>query len=193
MNNNYYNFKDAQTDIKSLIHLINLQGKNLIALELGVFRAESFCTILQNCPNVKELHGIDNWLPYVDYLKEPYDGTPAYEIDTKTIKHIKLNALHNIEFSGYKNKAFIYEKDSNDCVNDFANNYFDFIFLDTYMTYEQAQKDVHYWYPKLKTGGLFTGHDWNNSAIQQAINEYRKKYNISSLMSTFDNSFAWIK
>ena len=51
-----YNFKDAQFDVKSLIHLFNLQGKDLIGLELGVLRAESFCSILQNCPNVKTLY-----------------------------------------------------------------------------------------------------------------------------------------
>ncbi len=43
MSNNY-NFKDAQFDVKSLIHLFNLQGKDLIGLELGVLRAESFCS-----------------------------------------------------------------------------------------------------------------------------------------------------
>lgn len=191
--NYYYNFKDAQTDVKSLIHLINFQGENLVGLELGVFRAESFCTILQNCPNIKMLHGIDSWLPYIDYLKEPYDGNPAYEMDTKTIKHIRLTALHNIEFSGYKEKATIHEKNSDECVNDFADETLDFIFLDTYMTLEQAQKDLHHWYPKLKKGGLFTGHDWNSSAVQQAVNEYREKNNISNYMSTFDNAWAWIK
>jgi hypothetical protein len=189
----YYNFKDAQTDVKSLIHLINLHGDDLVGLELGVFRAESFCTILQNCPGVKELHGIDSWLPYVDYLKEPYDGTPAYEIDLKTIKHIKLTALHNIEFSGHKEKAIIHEKNSDDAVNNFADETFDFIFLDTYMTLEQAEKDLHHWYPKLKKGGLFTGHDWNSSAVQHAVNNYREKYKITAKISTFDNSWAWIK
>lgn len=189
----FYNFIDAQTDVKSLIHLINFHGNDLVGLELGVFRAESFCTILQNCPNVKELHGVDSWLPYVDYLKEPYDGTPAYEMDLKTIKHIRLTALHNIEFSGHKEKAIIHEKNSDDAVNDFDNEAFDFIFLDTYMTLEQAEKDLHHWYPKLKKGGLFTGHDWNSSAVQHAVNNYREKYNITKKMSTFDNSWAWIK
>ena len=56
-----YNFVDALTDIRSAVLLIGLHGKDLIGLELGVFRAESHLTILQNCPNVKKLYGIDNW------------------------------------------------------------------------------------------------------------------------------------
>jgi len=87
----------------------------------------------------------------------------------------------------------IHEKDSDDAVNDFADETFDFIFLDRYMTLEQAEKDLHYWYPKLKKGGLFTGHDWNISAIQLAVNDYRKKYKITAKISTFDNSYAWVK
>ena len=67
-----YNFKDAQYDVKSLIHLFNLQGKELVGLELGVLRAESFCSILQNCPNIKTLYGVDSWKPYTDILGEPY-------------------------------------------------------------------------------------------------------------------------
>jgi len=52
-----YDFTNAQFDVKSLIHAINLHGENLIGLELGILRAESFCTLLQNCPNIKKLYG----------------------------------------------------------------------------------------------------------------------------------------
>jgi hypothetical protein len=194
--NEYYNFSNqrhSNSDVQSLVHLINFQGKNLIGLELGVFKAQSFCTLLQNCPNVKELHGIDSWQPYIDYLKTPYDGTPAYSIDKKTIDFIKLVAYHNIEFSGQKEKAFIHEKDSNKASTDFKNNFFDFMFIDTYMTYEQAVNDLKLWYPKLKKGGLFTGHDWNGTAVSQAVIEFRKKNKIKSHLSLFDNCWAWKK
>jgi len=189
----FYNFKDAPTDIRSLIHCINLHGNDLIGLELGVFKAESFCTVLQNCPNIKELHGVDFWLPYVDCLKEPYDGTPGYEVDEKSIEFIKLTALHNIKYSGHEDKAFIHIGNSNEVVNNFPDETFDFIFVDTYMTLEQAQKDLELWYPKVKKGGLFTGHDWNSTAIQQAVYEFREKNNIQNTLSTFDNSFIWVK
>ena len=91
-----YNFKDAQFDVKSLIHLFNLQGKDLIGLELGVLRAESFCSILQNCPNVKTLYGVDSWKPYTDILGEPYSMTEQQQ------EMHKFTAQHLIKYSGLK-------------------------------------------------------------------------------------------
>ena len=76
----FYDFKDCKSDVQSIVHVINLLGKELVGTEVGVFRAVSFCTLLQNCPNIKTLFGIDSYKPYTDYLKEPYDGSPAYSI-----------------------------------------------------------------------------------------------------------------
>ena len=56
----YYNFRDALTDCRSVVHLIGMHGPNLIGLELGVDTAQSHVTLLQNCPNIKKLYGIDN-------------------------------------------------------------------------------------------------------------------------------------
>ena len=192
----YYRFDNQRhinSDVQSLIHTINLHGKNLIGIEVGIGKALSFCSILQNCPNVKELHGVDSWKPYLDYIKDPYDGTPSYAVDDKNIECIKLLAYHNIKFSGNKEKAIIHEKDSNEVVKNFKNETFDFIFLDTYLTLEQAKNDIKVWYPKLKKKGLFTGHDWSASVIQIAVNEFRKKNKIKSTLTAFDNCYAWIK
>ncbi len=65
-----YDFKNSLTDVRSVVHLIGMHGDDLIGLELGVDRAQSFCTLLQACPNIKHLTGIDNWQPYTDYLRE---------------------------------------------------------------------------------------------------------------------------
>ena len=180
-------------DAQSIIHLISQHGPNLVGLELGVFEAGSFCALLQKCPNIKTLYGVDSWQPYTDYLKEPYDGSPAYSIDSKSIEIIKFMAFHAIKHSGFKEKAVILEKDSKDALNYISDNSLDFIFLDTYMSYEQAFKDIQDWYPKVKKGGLFTGHDANGPVIMEVILDFREKYNIKSYMSVFDNTFVWKK
>jgi len=193
MNNLFYNFKDCQSDIKSLIHVISLLGNSLIGLELGVFRAESSCTILQNCSNIKTLYGIDAYKPYSDFLKTPYDNTPAYSIDLKTIEYIRLTAKHNIEFSGFKEKFVLIEKNSTDALPDFEDSSLDFIFIDTYMTQEHAKEELTNWYPKLKYNGLFSGHDWNNEVISKEVINFRREKNIKSQLSAFDDCWCWIK
>ena len=58
--------------------MINLLGKELVGAEVGVFRAVSFCTLLQNCPNIKKLFGKD--FLETSGLKESeldiFDGSP---------------------------------------------------------------------------------------------------------------------
>lgn len=189
-----YNFLNYEkSDIRSLIHAINLLGENLIGLELGVFQAESFMTILHNCPNVKKLYGVDSYQPYKDYLKDPYDGIPSYTVDRKSIELIKSISFNRIKYSGMKEKVQFFEEDSDVVADKIQNNYLDFIFIDTYMTYEQAKKDIEIWYPKVKRGGLFSGHDWNSIIIQKALIEYKKEKNIDKKISHYDNCWCWIK
>jgi len=189
-----YDFVNAQTDIRSIIQCISLHGEDLIGAEIGVYAGDSFLTILQNCGNIKKLYGVDNYQPYSDFLKENYDGkTPAYQVDKKTIEYVKLTAYHRLEYSGHQDKIVFYEMDSNDAAKQFPEEYLDFIFIDTYMTYEQAKNDMEVWYPKVKTGGIFAGHDWTCTAIQDAVLNFRTENNINSRMGTFDNTWIWYK
>ena len=72
-----YDFSNSLTDIRSVVHLIGMHGNNLKGLELGVDRAQSHCTLLQACPNIDLLIGIDNWKPYTDYLREDNGDGPC--------------------------------------------------------------------------------------------------------------------
>ena len=189
----FYNFKDAPTDIKSIIHCINLHGENLIGAEIGVHQANSFLTLLQNCPNIDKLYGVDSYEPYADYLKDIPDGNPAYTIDKKQIDYIKLTSYHHQEYYGHKEKIIFYEMDSNEASKKFDDNYLDFIFLDTYMSYNQCKTDIETWYSKIKPGGIFAGHDWNSVDVQKAVIEFRKLNNIENIMSTYDKTWIWKK
>lgn len=199
-NEPFYNYKDAQTDIKSIIHSINLlyrgpdeMPNGLVGAEVGVFRGDSFLTILQNCPNVTTLHGVDSYKPYADYLKDDYDGQPAYVVDEKQIEYIKLTSYHHQKYSGHKEKIVFHEMDSNDAAKNFEDESLDFIFLDTYMTPEQASNDLETWYPKVKTGGLFAGHDWNCKEIQMEVVKFFGRIKTPTDFSRYDNTWAWIK
>jgi len=189
-----YIFNTKQTDCQSLIHLINLYlGDNIIGAEVGVEQGKSLCTFLQQCPSINKIYGIDNFKPYADCLKIPYDGTPAYTVDIKQSEYNRLTTYHNIKYSGYQDKVIFLEKNSRDALQDIEDNSLDFIFLDTYMTLEQAREDVNSWYPKVKTGGLFAGHDSNSPEVQTAVLELRSNLNIKNKISVFDNTWVWIK
>lgn len=190
----YERFHTKDADGQSLVHIVNLLcPPNSVGIEVGVFTAETYCTLLQNCPNIKLLYGVDNYKPYTDYLKEPYDGTPAYHCDQKTIDFVEHIAMHNIDWSGHKEKAIMVKMDSSIAKNRFEDESADFIFIDTYLSLEQAETDLNDWYPKLKRGGIFAGHDWNAPVIQRAVHTFREANNITDTLSVFDNTWIWIK
>ena len=192
--NQPYDFSNCkEADIGPLIHTIGSLGKDLVGLELGVFTGTSFMTALHACPNIKTLHGIDSYKPYGDCIGEPYTGTPFYFVDEKQSDFNRFIAFHRIEYSGMKEKIIFHEMDSNEALKKFEPSSLDFIFIDTFMTYEQAVNDIRSWYPIVKNGGLFAGHDWNSSIIQRAINEVKSELEPHSRVMGYNNCWSWIK
>ena len=183
----YDNFNTKLSNNQSIIHIINtFLGKNILGLEVGVYKALSFCTFLQCCPNIKHLYGIDSYKPSV------LETAENYIMDEKEASFVKSLALHNIEYSGYKEKSSLILKDSDIAVNDFSDNSLDFIFLDSAVTEEHYKKELNLWYPKLKKDGLFSGHDWNNLA-EFIIPNFYKKQKTTTPISVFDNVWLWMK
>jgi len=150
-------------------------------------------TILQNCPNVTKLHGVDAYKAYADFLKDDPDGQPAYVVDEKQIEYVKLTSYHHQKYSGCQEKIVFHEMDSNDAAKEIEDKSLDFIFLDACMTGEQAYNDMEVWYPKVKEGGLFSGHDWNSQDVQLSVIKFRGRKKITGDFSRYDNTWAWIK
>ena len=186
-----YHSKDFLPDVAPLVHLFNLHGNNLIGMEVGVFQAFSFCTLLQ-LPNIKELHGVDHWQSLNDYLGST-DGSPTYILTQEKANMSKAYAETAIQHNENSDKAILHHMNSNDCAMLFPDEHFDFIFLDAYLTHEQAINDLEVWYPKIKKGGLFTGHDYNSPEIYNAVDNFRSKNIITNPISGYANCFAWNK
>jgi hypothetical protein len=189
----FYDFTKFSAAAKSLIHLINLHGDNLTGIEVGVARAENLCFLAQSCKNIKEMHGVDAYVPYKDYLCSlPDDGTPRLVLGAKDIEAWKVLAYHNIKWSGEEQKIIMHEEDSEITAKRF-NDYFDFVFLDSYLTYKQAYQDLVSWYPTLKHGGIFSGHDYNSPDIQKAVEGFLTTFGITSKLSVYDDCWVFIK
>jgi len=144
-------------------------------------------------PNIKTLYGVDNWQPYVDYIKDPYDGTPNEVSTDREIEYNKFMAYHGIKYCANGHKAIILEEDSNEAVKKFEDESIDFIFIDTYYSKEQAERDLDAWYPKVKQGGLFMGHDYDATIIQQVVHDHREKNKVTAPLATYDRCWAWRK
>ena len=79
-----------------------------------------------------------------------------------------------------------------DVVKEFSDEFFDFIFIDADHTYEGISRDLVDWWPKMKKGGAFTGHDYIQTrkkmkngqkitfGVLTAVDEFVAKNNITN-------------
>ena len=183
-----YDFTVSYPDVRSLLMAIDLLGDDLIGAEVGVYRAESFCTILQVCQNVKTLYGIDPWKAYHDQI-----GDGSMVIEPKDIDLAREMSLHYIEWSGNRHKAEILEMTSAEGAEQFEDESLDFVFVDSYLSMQDVIDHMEDWYPKVKVGGLFCGHDYSDQGVAAGVDHWRKLHGIETHISAYDDCWAWIK
>ena len=131
-----------------LPHLLNTLNYSS-GIELGVFKGEFSKVILNNWSGT--LYLIDVWRPL-----------PVEEYDDVSNNQYHSNAYSNVieNIKGYENRAFMLRMNSIDVIELFRDQTLDFIYIDANHTYESAKEDIQLWYPKIKVGGMISGHDY---------------------------------
>jgi len=187
-----YNFKHYEkTDIRNLIMAINVMGKDLTGLELGVHQGLSLMTILHNC-SIKKLYGVDSWKGYSDYLSPNPTGKPMYTISPEDSEFNKLVTLHRVKYSNMKDKVIIIDEDSLEAVKKIEDKSLDFIFFDAMMTEEQTYQEALAYYPKIKPGGYFMGDDaFCHEQVILPLTRVLKYYNNVNPIQIYGRSFMF--
>ena len=65
----------------------------------------------------------------------------------------------------------------------FKDESLDFIYIDANHTYESAKEDIQLWYPKIKVGGMISGHDY----IPNRLYKGKEEKNIPILLDKDKN------
>lgn len=161
--------------------------ENLVGLEIGTSWGHSTNFFMEMLPGLV-MHAVD---PYEKY-EQMDDTEQAYE------SFQKIMELH-------PNKIILHRKRSDDAVDDFEDEMFDFIFIDGFHSYDQVKKDIINYYPKLKEGGHIFGHDykgWGTNSqncrnaglkgVDAAVDEMAAKY-IKEVRSCNSDCWFWRK
>lgn len=56
----------------------------------------------------------------------------------------------------------------------FPNDYFNFVFLDDCHFQEYLEIEIQSWWPKVKKGGIYAGHDFDNIGVATAVRNFAK-------------------
>ena len=157
------------------------QQETIVGLEIGVASGWTMNHFLQNLSNL-QLTGID---PYVGYM----DGN--IKIAQEMLDAQYLAAQDNI--SDFAPRGKILRGYSQDFVNSFEDKSLDYIFIDGDHSYEGALRDCELFFPKIKSNGIFAGHDWSFDGVQKAVNEFKDKNGSPNIRMIKEDVWYWIK
>ena len=151
MKNNMKEFKRKYEGGLDLIwDLNNIVGKGLGA-EVGVYRGDLSKEILRLWDN-GTMFLIDIWRKvgkeYTDFCNN--DEQLGYMMEVCEV------------IKGKEDRANLIRATSETASTLFQNESLDFVYIDANHSYEHVKKDLELWFPKVKKGGVFAGHDYIN-------------------------------
>lgn len=159
----------TRDELPLLLNHLNLKG---VGVEIGVQVGGYSETILSKS-KLSKLYSVDCWKHFGGY--EDIANKPQY----KQYYYLLRTILRLWKF-GKRSK--IVRNFSEDAVKRVRNNYLDFVYIDAQHSYSGAKKDIEMWYPKVKSGGVFAGHDYvagrfheGNFDVKGAVDEFVKK------------------
>jgi predicted O-methyltransferase YrrM len=111
-----------------------------------------------------------------DKIKESGKSIVLYTIDnwSLSLPHDKVGDINRDIFIQNKGTRTInlIDNDSTSACELFENESIDFIFIASSNTYENLQYELNHWMPKVKVGGIISGHDYHWNGVSTVIDKY---------------------
>ena len=135
--------------------------------EIGVLDGRFSEILCKTIPNLK-LIAVDSWSN-----KKVY---PTFKIAQERLAPYDVTIIHDTSVN-----AAIWVKDES----------LDFVFIDANHLYDFVAEDIKVWTPKVKKGGIVSGHDYyesktGNLGVILAVNEYVKEHNYELKLTDWD-------
>lgn len=152
-----------------LLRWIRPLGRRLTGAEVGVFQGHTSEALLRELPELN-LWLVDPWRPYVG-------RSTIGDQSTEQLEQAMQTALFWTEFAA--DRRFVLREPSPQAAARFQDASLDFVFIDGNHLYESVCADIDAWWPKLRSGGLLTGHDYDTGrdaeglwGVKRAVDEF---------------------
>jgi predicted O-methyltransferase YrrM len=127
-----------------------------VVVEIGSFRGRSTLAIAEGLDAVTRptLIAVDTFGgdPGWENRADPREARAIFDRNTAGIEFLRVVQASSIEAAG-----------------DLADRSVDWVFIDALHDYRSVVGDIRAWAPKLKPGGLLSGHDWGRAGVTDAV------------------------
>jgi len=167
-NNPRYNSNDVPRP--SILFIKENVGNNLVGVEIGTFAGDNALSILKEL-NIKQLYLVD---PYQTYENWESPSSRKFERNGPDI-YFNIAKDRLKEFEG---KFTFIKKMSNKAIEDIPDN-IDFVYIDGNHFLNFVLEDIRLYMKKIRTGGVLSGHDYDQNGVFKAVNRcFKDIYNL---------------
>lgn len=182
--------KVLPADIRAYEIFSRIDGiKNPVGAEIGVFTGQLSHRLLQRDDLV--LYMVDSWATSDEESDYAKSGDFHAGLTQKQQDAYHDSTLNSVGFA--QDRAKVIRKPSAEAAHDVPNHSLDFVFIDADHSYEGCKADILAWQPKVRPGGLVSGHDYKNTdypcfGVDKAVDEFCSAHN---LQLELGENFTW--
>jgi hypothetical protein len=174
----------SRKDLPILLNTLGLIGSGV---EVGVCRGSFSRTILEKWKG-HTLYSVDPWI----HQSVAMDVSDESQVNQDDNLRACREALRP-----FKLRSCIIRKTSTDAAKIMFDS-FDFVYIDARHDYRSVTQDLKTWWPKIKKGGLLSGHDYKNSCVRKnlvevkrAVDNFAFEFGLKVNSTTEDNLPSW--
>ena len=182
----------------ALVALLRKQlGDNVTrGAEIGINEGRTACVVLREFPSL-----------YL-FMVDPWRVWEPETVYAQTCKFGKRNqeqwcnkereAMDRVE--PYKDRTIVIRMLSIDAAQFVLDGSLDYVFIDAAHDYDAVKLDIATWTPKVRTGGVIAGHDYDAPkreramgqwGVKRAVDEWGDQFNYDIRISDMDSCVWW--
>jgi hypothetical protein len=165
-----------------LPYLNRMKQESLVGAEVGVLKGENIYTLLELCPKISKIYGIDLYKEHKDY------DTVRTQDDMDKYEEIAKENLKD-----FSDRFVLIKQDSSEAAKEITEE-LDFVLIDGDHSKEGIEADLEAYYPLIKSGGYVFIHDTNAISVMDGIKAFKEKHkNRIPLQRSKNFTSFWVK
>jgi len=170
--------EETKRDHRLIMLDILKDSEHRVGCEVGVYTGTMVGFLLKELPKIERYYTVDPWMSYEQYDGKKY-RRPGHKV-VSSWEQAMLMYFRNIE--PFQHKVITLRMKSTEAVKHVLDKSLDWVYIDANHKYEYVKENLQVWTPKVKPGGIVSGHDYDNPKgygkgwnVKKAVDEFVPK------------------